>query len=103
MASEGSDFFKASPSKEGKSFCWGNLPAILKRRLELGIADRAVVFHLDLQLDHVAAARFTDDGRPDLRVVLVERADVARIVEVVMHCLMVCTDLGDRYAESGQT
>ena len=49
---------------------------------------------LDLQFDHVAAARFTDDGRPDLRVVLVERADVARIVEVVMHCLMVCTDHG---------
>ena len=50
---------------------------------------RGVAKGLDLQFDHVAAARFTDDGRPDLRVVLVERADVARIVEVVMHCLMV--------------
>jgi hypothetical protein len=63
-------------------------------RLELGVADRAVFFHLDLQFDHVPAARFSNDCRPDPRVVLVEGTDVAWVVEMVMHGLVVCAHHG---------
>ena len=67
-------------------------------RLELAIADPqpnvlnfassmtpVVGIHLDLQLHDVAALRRADQTRADVRIVLRQRADVARVLVVIDH------------------
>lgn len=54
-------------------------------RLEFGVDDLAVVVHLDLQLHDVAAGGRTDQPGAHRHVLLVQRADVARILVVLQH------------------
>src|SRR5437870_4319247 len=56
-------------------------------RLRLG---QALVVHPELQLHHVAAGRRAHETRADVRIVLVERADVARVLVVVDDLVAVC-------------
>jgi len=61
-------------------------------RLELGVDDLAVRVHLDLQLHDVAAGRGPDQARPDVLVVLVQRADILRFFKVFDDVLVVSDD-----------
>src|SRR5262249_19732396 len=58
--------------------------------LEAGVLDDPVVAALELQLHDVAALRGADDPGTHVRLVLVERADVAGIGVVIEHLVAVC-------------
>src|SRR5690606_14000830 len=57
--------------------------------LEARILDDAVVADLELELHHVAALRRADDPRPDVRLVLLEGADVPGIRVVIDHLVAI--------------
>src|SRR5690606_17302327 len=67
--------------------------------LELGVLDDALLVDLDLQAHHVATGRRADHAGPDIRVLGVELADVARVFVVVDDLVTVshgATPLGSR-------
>src|SRR5438552_4472113 len=59
-------------------------------RLEARILHDAVVADLELELHHVPALGCAHDASPDVRIVLGERPDVARVRVVVDHLVAVC-------------
>ena len=47
------------------------------------------IIHLYLQLHHITTGRCTDKPSTHRRIILVKRANVARIVEVINHLLVI--------------
>lgn len=61
--------------------------------LEAGVDDLPrFIVDLDLELHHISAGRSPDEARPHRRIALVKGSDVARIVVVIDHALVVETD-----------
>ena len=51
--------------------------------LELGVDDLAILVHLDLKLHDITASWSADQSGADVLVLLVEGADVARVLVVI--------------------
>lgn len=68
--------------------------AAATKRLELDIRDGVVVgVDLDLQLHHIATRRRTDKAGADVCVVLLHAADIAGVVVMVQHLLVIAAPL----------
>jgi hypothetical protein len=62
--------------------------------LELGLRDHAVIVYLNLQLHHIAARGRTHQPRPNVRLLLIKRANIARVFVVIDDVLVVHASRG---------